>query len=130
MIPGKPSTAAIDYKTVPAGGPRVLSREALPSPPIGKGRDICDCHGVTRSAVSPSGAEMRDFRRGGRRRWGFVGVDLAVGPARVVFVNFAEIQRVGFVGRPDYRLIEDEHSRLNVERQGVGAGAAASGVRR
>lgn len=129
MILEKPSTAAINCKTVPAGGPRVLSRESLPSSPIGKGRDICDCHGVTRSAVSLSGVEMRDFRRGGRRRWGFIGVDLAAGPAEVVFVNFAEIQRVGFVGRPDYRLIEDEHSRLNVERQGVGAGAAASGVR-
>ena len=130
MILEKPSTAAIDCKTFPAGWPRVLSREALPSLPIGKGQDICDCHGVTRSAVSPSGAEMRDFRRGGRRRWGFCGVDLAAGPAEVVFVNFAEIQRVGFVGRPDYRLIEDEHSRLNVERQGVGAGVAAAGVRR
>ena len=52
MILGKPSTAAIDCKTVPAGGPRVLSRESLPSSSIGKGRDIFDCHGVMGSRIS------------------------------------------------------------------------------
>lgn len=130
MILEKPSAAAKIVKPFRPEGHGSFPAKRSPLSPIGKGRDICDCHGVTRSAVSPSGAEMRDFRRGGRRRWGFIRVDLAVGPARVVFVNFAEIQRVRFVGRPDYRLIEDEHSHLNVERQGVGAGAAAAGVRR
>lgn len=53
-------------------------------------------------------------------------------PAEVVFVDFAEIQRVMFAGSHDRavsRSFEGERSRFNVECQGVGAGVSAAGVR-
>lgn len=128
----KPSMVSGDCQNFWAYRPRVLSRGASAKTPSGKGQAVRDCHAVTRSAISPAGAEKRDFRRGARFGWGFCGVDLASGPAEVVFVDFAEIQRVMFAGSHDRavsRSFEGERSRFNVECQGVGAGVSAAGVR-